>query len=180
MRARARKDSPFTLLAVLAATLVVASVLGLAASRLALVVLGENADEGTMGDERPLSAEGDTVSGLTDVPPVSLVETLPSELSGMEQLVSDDVTTSQEALPVPEAAQDVLMEYQARGNCLLCEAGYLDLQGNVWACVVQGDGWVEVQVVRSIEDGRASELTAIHMDAASWARELNEVLGEEL
>lgn len=180
MRTRTRKDSALSLFWTLAATLVAASVLGLAASRLALLVLGDDATGAAVEDDSSSFLESEVGTEHADASPVSLEETLPSELSEMEQLVSDDVTTSQEALPVPEAAQDVLMEYQARGNCLLCEAGYLDLQGNVWACVVQGDGWVEVQVVRSIEDGRASELTAIHMDVASWARELNEVLGEEL
>ena len=61
---------------------------------------------------------------------------------------------------------------------LLRYAGYLDAFGNVWGCVVQGDGWVEVQVVKSVDGGTGSELSVVHMDAQSWAQQL-EGLGEE-
>ena len=93
-------------------------------------------------------------------------------------LAGEDVVTSYQGTPLPEAAKDVLARYEAQGDCLLCEAGYLDLQGNVWGCVVQGDGWVEVQVVKSVDGGTGSELSVVHMDAQSWAQQL-EGLGEE-
>ena len=168
MRGQARRGSSLSLVVVLAATLVAASLLGLAASWVSLAVLGEGGG--------PLCAEGedDVPSGRAEAPQVSLEETLRTSLSESMPLAGEDVVTSYQGTPLPEAAKDVL----AQGDCLLCEAGYLDLQGNVWGCVVQGDGWVEVQVVKSVDGGTGSELSVVHMDAQSWAQQL-EGLGEE-
>ena len=55
-----------------------------------------------------------------------------------------------EALPV--AAEEVLAQYRANGTCLLMQAGYLDLLGNVWGCVTEGPGWVDVCVVEEVQD----------------------------
>ena len=172
MRGQARRGSSLSLVVVLAATLVAASLLGLAASWVSLAVLGEGGG--------PLRAEGedDVPSGRAEAPQVSLEETLRTSLSERMPLAGEDVVTSYQRTPLPEAAKDVLARYEAQGDCLLCEAGYLDLQGNVWGCVVQGDGWVEVQVVKSVDGGTGSELSVVHMDAQSWAQQL-EGLGEE-
>lgn len=51
------------------------------------------------------------------------------------------------------AAQTVLGRYEADGMCLLASAGYLDLFGRVWGCVVEGPGWVDVCVVEETTEG---------------------------
>ena len=87
-------------------------------------------------------------------------------------LIGEGVTRSLVAGDVPSAAEESLREYQSDGGCVLVQAGYLDLVGDVWSCTVQGDGWVEVTVVRSRVEG-GSEVTTIHMDAGAWERELS-------
>lgn len=65
-----------------------------------------------------------------------------------------------------EAAADLLEGHQEDGPTVLAHAGYLDLLGNVWGCVVQGDGWVEVDVVQ--QDGEESIVSVIRMDEDAW------------
>ena len=50
-------------------------------------------------------------------------------------------------------AQTVLGRYESDGTCLLASAGYLDLFGRVWGCVVEGPGWVDVCVVEETTEG---------------------------
>ncbi|MGN0287179.1 MAG: hypothetical protein ACI4B6_05875 [Atopobiaceae bacterium] len=68
-------------------------------------------------------------------------------------------------------ARQTLEEYQQRGDCLLRSSGYLDLLGNVWGCVIDGGGWVDVVVVRSTPDEGAKR-SVVRMDAKEWAAEL--------
>ncbi|MDO4850184.1 MAG: hypothetical protein Q4B45_10510 [Coriobacteriia bacterium] len=60
---------------------------------------------------------------------------------------------SASALDVPEASAEVLEGYAARSDCALGQAGYLDVTGNAWGCVVLGDDWAEVCVVSADEEG---------------------------
>lgn len=175
MRSQVGRGSSLGLIPLLAATLVAASLLGLAASQLTFLVFGGG------GTDRfsPAPAERDAPSESVDASKVSRGEAPRLDIPEIERFVSEDVTTSYQPLPLPEAAGEVLAEYEAQGNCLLCESGYLDLQGNVWACVIQGDGWVEVQVVKSVDAGQGSELTVAHMEAESWAQELDGLMEGE-
>lgn len=79
-----------------------------------------------------------------------------------------EVSAYEVAEDLPAASTQVLRDYQARGSCVLAQAGYLDLLGDVWSCTVVGGGWVEVVVVRSLEDGAGSEVKTIRMDASEW------------
>lgn len=54
---------------------------------------------------------------------------------------------------VAEVAADVVREYCSRGDCVVARAGCLDLLGRTWGCVMQGAGWVELCVVREVDDG---------------------------
>lgn len=71
-------------------------------------------------------------------PVSSLGLTYGDAVSGEGTLVSGDL---------PTVAQGLVLDYRSQGNCLLRHAGYLDLLGNVWGCVVQGPKWVDVCVV---------------------------------
>lgn len=70
-------------------------------------------------------------------------------------------------LDLADEATRLLEEYQEKGSCLLMEAGYLDLLGNVWTCTVQGAGWVDVCVVSEAE-GTGSTVRVIRMDVDEW------------
>lgn len=71
---------------------------------------------------------------------------------------------------VVQVATDLLVSYRAQGSCVLAHAGYLDLLGNVWGCVVRGDQWVDVCIVRR-RDG-ACQVDVTRLDAEGVAREL--------
>lgn len=73
------------------------------------------------------------------------------------------------AVDVPEAGAELLSAYRDRKDCLLVRSGYLDLYGEMWGCVVQGDGWVDVCVLRAEESGAGCAATAVRMDAEAWA-----------
>ena len=62
-------------------------------------------------------------------------------------------------LPLEEEAAKRLEGYRSEGTCTLECAGYLDLYGNAWGCLVQGDGWVEILVIRDAAEGSCSVQT---------------------
>lgn len=66
--------------------------------------------------------------------------------------------------PLPEEGERVLEGYRLRGDCIVARAGYLDLSGKVWGCVVQGAGWADLCVIREGDEG-GSEVVSWHMDA---------------
>ena len=74
---------------------------------------------------------------------------------------------------VIEAGTEVLGRYEATPGCSLVYAGYIDLFGNVWACLVAGPGWAELSVVRATQDG-STRTTCAHIDS-----ELLRSLGNE-
>ncbi len=79
------------------------------------------------------------------------------------------VTRRVSSLGMCEEAQSVLSSYRERGGCVLARAGYVDLMGRVWSCTVQGDGWVDVVVVRSGEEGGGSVVTTARMRRDEWS-----------
>ncbi len=68
---------------------------------------------------------------------------------------------------VPQAARDVLVGYEGQG-LLLVEAGYLDLFGETWGCVVWSGSWSEVCLVRGLPDGGGSEVRVMRIDGTGW------------
>ncbi len=71
---------------------------------------------------------------------------------------------------VVQAASAELERYRLRGDCVLCRAGYLDLLGDVWGCLVQGPGWVEMCVVEEHEDGIRSTVRTVRMEEEEWGQ----------
>lgn len=90
-----------------------------------------------------------------DVAPIS-VAGVDEEASGTASLPADGVTTYETELELPEASQELVERYRDRGDCLMREAGYLDLLGDAWSCVVQGPDWVDVCVVSSASENAGS------------------------
>ena len=138
----------------LAPALVVAVVLAAVAALLAGAPgVGGGAGEGSgPGVEREPDPVGDAL-GDDVAAPVREV------LSGAE------VRRRESELSLVEEGERVLEEYRSRGDCLLVEAGYLDLMGRTWACVTKGEGWVELCLVRESGDGGGSSVVTWHMDA---------------
>lgn len=78
-------------------------------------------------------------------------------------------------LALEEAASECLRRYQEQGEAVLASAGYLDLLGRVWGCTIQGDGWVDVCVIRS-DEGGGSSVRVERLEVDAWARELGFVV----
>jgi hypothetical protein len=72
------------------------------------------------------------------------------------------ITTQEVDGALPEAASHVLVGYRDDGSCVLVHAGYLDLFGNVWCCVVSGDGWVDTCLVS--EKGGTCEVETMRVE----------------
>ena len=74
-------------------------------------------------------------------------------------------------LSVEDEAARVLEDYRQRGDCVVAQAGYLDLVGRTWGCVTQGEGWAELCLVSEGPDA-ASEVFVWHLDASEVGAEL--------
>ena len=73
-----------------------------------------------------------------------------------------------------EEGREVLERFRSRGDCVLARAGYLDLTGRAWGCVTQGEGWVEICIVREAPDGDGCSVVSWHMDAEDVAAVVEE------
>lgn len=94
---------------------------------------------------------------------------VPSEGSGAADAGPSSATRRVSPLDMREEARSVLSSYQDERDCVLARAGYVDLMGRVWSCTVQGDGWVDVCVVRSGEEGGGSVVTTVRMRGDEWS-----------
>ena len=74
--------------------------------------------------------------------------------------------------PLTEEAQTILVGYRQRKDCVLVRAGYVDLVGQAWSCVIQGDGWVDICVVRETDVGR-SKVSVSRIENSMWEESLN-------
>lgn len=114
-------------------------------------------DEGASADEGALVTPDDPAT----------VDTAPEAPDGSQVVVSH-----LESEPVPEAARAALAAYRDEGTCVLAHAGYLDLLGMVWGCVVQGDGWVDICTVSQTGDPGVSRVGVTHLMVGDVLREL--------
>lgn len=131
-------------LAALAALGVLAAALGLLAR-----AAGTPAARGAGSMSLQEAAQEELGEGLAGAPEVDV-----QAQALAEGLLGDaDARVSASALDVPEASAEVLEAYAARSDCALGQAGYLDVSGNAWGCVVLGGDWAEICVVSADEEG---------------------------
>lgn len=84
---------------------------------------------------------------------------------------SSDASVRDEAGEVEQVATRLLASYREGCDCVLAEAGYLDLLGSVWGCVVQGDKWVDVCVVEQVDEA-SCRVHVMRLDASDAAEAL--------
>ena len=65
-------------------------------------------------------------------------------------------------------SRELVYRYRDEADCLLRQAGYLDLLGGVWGCVVEGPGWVDVCVVREQEQDERCMVSVARMEVTAW------------
>ena len=165
MRRRSVKDGAAIAVAALL-VLVLAMAVSVMSSRRNGVVEGASLERGEAGaDMEPGELDGGS-SGASEVGGGSVP--LPPDFSG------DPTETRVEQGDLAEVAWSVLQEYRDEGTCVLASSGYLDLLGNVWGCVVLGDGWADVCVVSTRGDGQGSVVQTIRMTPDEVASLLEE------
>ncbi len=113
---------------------------------------GSAAQDGSSGeasDELAQEASGILQSSASSLP---------------EGVEADDVESYEVARPLKTAASDLMKEYQNRSDCVLLEARYLDLLGSVWGFSVEGQGWVDVCIMRDAGT-RSTAVEIVHLRA---------------
>lgn len=78
------------------------------------------------------------------------------------------VTTYETSEELPDAAAELVSRYEEANDCLVRSAGYLDMFGNVWSCLMEGPGWVDLCLVSQGEDACVVRVT--RMEAKEWER----------
>ena len=122
--------------------------------------LGTSQDGGRAGQDPTAGAEGDVGRWLGDDEAADLVG---------QTLGSSEHVSERSELPLADEAQRLLEGYERQGDCVVARAGYLDLVGRTWGCVIQGAGWVELCVVSEVGDG-GSAVSVWRMDAGDVPR----------
>ena len=74
------------------------------------------------------------------------------------------------ARDVSSEAADLLEERRGKGDCVVSRAGYLDLFGGAWGCVLQGNGWAEVCVISEGEAGTGCSVVTWRLRAEDLGR----------
>ena len=95
-------------------------------------------------------------------------ETLP--VAGVTS--ASDMSVRGEAGEVEQVATRLLTSYRDERDCVLAEAGYLDLLGSAWGCVVQGDQWVDICVIEQVDEAFC-RVHVMRLDASEVAKELD-------
>lgn len=88
-------------------------------------------------------------------------------------------TSSWSAASLEEGASDLLEAYSQQEGCALAQSGYLDMKGQVWGCVVVGQGWADVCMVKQTSssgegDASLAQVYCWRIDQASLAETLGE------
>ena len=72
-------------------------------------------------------------------------------------------TVTQESGDLVHVAQNLLSTYRDAGDCVLAQAGYLDLLGSVWGCVVFGGEWADMCVIGEVEEGESCQICVLRL-----------------
>ena len=63
------------------------------------------------------------------------------------------------------ASAGLLEERREKGDCVVSRAGYLDLFGGAWGCVLQGGDWAEILIVSESAAGGGCDVVISRMSA---------------
>jgi len=100
----------------------------------------------------PDADRDDPGAGSIGLGPIGAVPAIPAELE-------QGRTIEHSELPLVREASRRLEAYRDAGSCSVECAGYLDMLGNVWGCLIQGEGWAEILVIGGEEDGSSTVQT---------------------
>ncbi len=77
-------------------------------------------------------------------------------------------TTEDFGLGVQDAAVELVGRYRSQGDATLAHAGWLDMFGRCWGCVVVGPGWVDVCLVSGTDEEATGQ--TLRMEVEEWRR----------
>lgn len=82
--------------------------------------------------------------------------------------IRDDarVTSYQTSEELPETASELVLRYRDQRDCMVRSAGYIDMLGNAWSCLMEGPGWVDLCVVLQGDEGCSVQV--IRMEVKDW------------
>lgn len=141
----------------------------LALGRRGLVVAAALLVAGLLGVLSGTSGDAPRDEGVTVEPPLDALSDGEAAERVLGLLESGEGKRRESDRSLTEEGERVLEDYRLRGDCIVAQAGYLDLSGRVWGCVVQGAGWVELCVIREGDEG-GSEVVSWRMDADDVGR----------
>ena len=78
----------------------------------------------------------------------------------------NDVTTYETTDELPQTAKDLVCQYRDAMDCIVHSAGYMDVLGNAWSCIVEGPGWVDLCLVT--ERGGGCTVEVVRMEVTDW------------
>lgn len=84
-----------------------------------------------------------------------------------DERLQGELSVRREEGDVAEVARTSLRAYQDQG-LVLVEAGWLDLAGRTWGCVVWSGEWSEVCLVRGDASGEWSEVRVMRIAGSGW------------
>lgn len=151
------------------------------AAALALLALARDAGDGVPGKTTVATETGtplEEIGGRT--------EEAPSEGEGVAEEgrdaergdglgLGDDALGRQVAErrgSVEEVASQLIEERRDAGDCVLARAGYLDVSGKAWGCLLQGSRWVEICIVVERDGGEGCSVHTWRLDADEAAADL--------
>ena len=84
------------------------------------------------------------------------------QLDEMARDTDGSVQVTQTAEGLTDSAEKLILSSRDEQTCLLRSAGFLDLMGRVWGCVIEGPGWADICV---LEEGQGMTCTkrVIHL-----------------
>lgn len=96
------------------------------------------------------------VSGSRVGQPAAAASGGSAELAPREEqadITANGASAEEEDDGLVDACAEVLERYESVPGCTPAYAGYIDLFGDVWACLVFGEGWAEISVVHKSAGG---------------------------
>ena len=90
-----------------------------------------------------------------------------------KKLISDPQQTWESTKSFQEVGEELLRSYEERGDSIPMFSGYLDVLGNVWSCIFQGSGWVDICLVS--DEGSSRKVAVCHVTT----QEIQEIASQE-
>ena len=91
------------------------------------------------------------------------------------QLTSESEKSEQGVAGQPgeKTQRPVDISYEGRGDSIPIFSGYLDVLGNVWSCIFQGSGWVDICLIS--DEGSSRKVAVCHVTT----QEIQEIASQE-